>query len=415
MTLCSDDTTGQPFQDKAEDQAAFVALLRRSHSSFQARPDSIHSSLRNSILSLDPSPPYALSLNGDARDEIKQLTEGINTLSDGAEPVSSTSSSPSKSAEREVLDETAVGEQDRESLQLDERTHSFDLESSSDLPAITVAESAEEDDMYGRRSIDIRGSVRDDNRQVPFIFDTLRAKAAAEAENKACSIRISSSAVESEAKTLTPNSDTIVVNSYSIAIAGSGDSGKTRLINTFLGDDLGDNLTRQDLTLKTCNVDETPVVVDIRHNTGQEFYSSMRDNYLSYSEGFLLIYNTSSHSSLRELMIAESVLSRMRDDRSWWGYPAILIAHNVGPEGERQVSHQEGQDLAKRIGCRFVDIPGNDHESFREAIYDMIRLLRKRDSQVAAWPIYLSALRKESIEPPLSRRRLRNIWTRKKA
>ena len=41
------------------------ALIHRSQSSFEARPGSVRSSLRNSVISLDPSPPYALSLFDD--------------------------------------------------------------------------------------------------------------------------------------------------------------------------------------------------------------------------------------------------------------------------------------------------------------------------------------------------------------
>lgn len=85
---------------------------------------------------------------------------------------------------------------------------------------------------------------------------------------------------------------------------------------------------------------------------GQEEYSAMRDQYMRTGQGFLMVYAITSRSSFEELVSFKDQILRVKEsDR----VPMVVVGNKSDLESERQVSTQEGMDLARSFGAPFFE------------------------------------------------------------
>ena len=56
----------------------------------------------------------------------------------------------------------------------------------------------------------------------------------------------------------------------------------------------------------------------------------------------------------------------------------MLVGNKADKHHEREVSSQEGQALAKELGCEFVEASAKNCINVEKAFYDVVRLLRRQ-------------------------------------
>jgi ankyrin repeat protein/nucleoside phosphorylase len=61
--------------------------------------------------------------------------------------------------------------------------------------------------------------------------------------------------------------------------------------------------------------------------------------------------------------------------------PMVLVANKTDKETERSVSTAEGFQLAKELGCTYVETSAKDCVNVQKAFYDLVRLLRQQRSR----------------------------------
>jgi len=84
--------------------------------------------------------------------------------------------------------------------------------------------------------------------------------------------------------------------------------------------------------------------MDILDTAGQDEYSAMRDQYMRTGQGFLFVYSITSRFSFESLEDLRERLFRAKDsDR----VPIVLCANKCDLITDRQVTKQEGENLAK--------------------------------------------------------------------
>ena len=112
-------------------------------------------------------------------------------------------------------------------------------------------------------------------------------------------------------------------------------------------------------------------------------------------EGFLLVYSITSRNSFEEISTFHQQILRVKDKDS---FPVILIANKCDLEYERQVGMNgtflpllpstsviatddvtmtEGRDLAKHLGCRFIETSAKQRINVDEAFSNLVREIRK--------------------------------------
>jgi GTPase KRas protein len=125
----------------------------------------------------------------------------------------------------------------------------------------------------------------------------------------------------------------------------------------------------------------------------------MREQYMRNGEGFLLVYSITSRLSFDEINTFYQQICRVKD-RDF--FPMVLIANKSDLERDRQVSSQEGRDLARGFGCTFVETSAKQRVNVDEAFYHVVRDIRRfnkeQEVQDSAHPQYETPDRETSSD-----------------
>ena len=104
----------------------------------------------------------------------------------------------------------------------------------------------------------------------------------------------------------------------------------------------------------------------------------MREQYMRSGEGFLLVYSITSRMSFDEIDGFFQQISRVKDkDR----FPMVLVANKCDLEMDRQVSIQEGKDLADKYGCHFVETSAKMRINVDTAFHEVVRDIRRYNKE----------------------------------
>ncbi|KAI8876945.1 ras protein [Backusella circina FSU 941] len=172
-----------------------------------------------------------------------------------------------------------------------------------------------------------------------------------------------------------------VVREYKLVMVGDGGVGKSALTIQFIQSHFIDEYdpTIEDSYRKQCIIDEETALLDVLDTAGQEEYSAMREQYMRSGEGFLLVYSITSRSSFEETSLFHSQIGRVKDKER---FPMVLIGNKCDLSSNRQVTFQEGKNLAQSFGCEFLEASAklkmNVDESFYEAVRDIRRYNKKQ-------------------------------------
>lgn len=90
----------------------------------------------------------------------------------------------------------------------------------------------------------------------------------------------------------------------------------------------------------------------------------------SEGEGFLIIYSVTSRASFDRVEKFRNQVVRVKDTES---VPIVLVGNKIDRVHEREVSTQQGAELARRMGCLFRETSAKTRENIEEAYYDAVR------------------------------------------
>ncbi|RKP11788.1 ras-like protein [Piptocephalis cylindrospora] len=163
---------------------------------------------------------------------------------------------------------------------------------------------------------------------------------------------------------------------YKLVVVGGGGVGKSALTIQFIQSHFVDEYdpTIEDSYRKQCVIDDEVALLDVLDTAGQEEYSAMREQYMRTGEGFLLVYSITSRSSFEEIATFHQQILRVKDKDY---FPIIVVANKCDLEPERQVSSQEGRDLAKEWQCRFIETSAKQKINVDESFYNLVREIRR--------------------------------------
>ena len=142
-------------------------------------------------------------------------------------------------------------------------------------------------------------------------------------------------------------------------------------------------------------------MLEVLDTAGQEEYTALRDQWIRDGEGFVLVYSITSRASFSRItkfynqikMVKESASSGSPSGPSYLSssvqasggpplpVPVMLVGNKSDKAVERAVSAQEGQALAKDLGCEFVEASAKNCINVEKAFYDVVRMLRQQRQQ----------------------------------
>ncbi|SJL00043.1 probable 24 kDa Ras-like protein [Armillaria ostoyae] len=184
---------------------------------------------------------------------------------------------------------------------------------------------------------------------------------------------------------------------YKLVVVGGGGVGKSALTIQFIQSHFVDEydptiegkyfdsitlsvvlIQRVDSYRKQCVIDDEVALLDVLDTAGQEEYGAMREQYMRTGEGFLLVYSITSRNSFEEISTFHQQILRVKDQDT---FPVIVVANKCDLEYERQVGMNEGRDLAKHFGCKFIETSAKQRINVDEAFSNLVREIRKYNKE----------------------------------
>jgi len=170
---------------------------------------------------------------------------------------------------------------------------------------------------------------------------------------------------------------------YKIVVLGAGGVGKSALTIRLVTDNFLEEYdpTIEDSYRKSVIIDEQNALLDILDTAGQEEFSSMQDQWMREGKGFLLVYTITSRATFDELHNLYDKILRSKENQK---VPIVICGNKCDLESQREVSAEEGKQLAVSWGCPFFETSAknrtNHEKCFFEAVRE-IRRLEKNDKQ----------------------------------
>ncbi|KAI0346595.1 ras-domain-containing protein [Trametopsis cervina] len=167
---------------------------------------------------------------------------------------------------------------------------------------------------------------------------------------------------------------------YKLVVVGGGGVGKSCLTIQFIQSHfvVEYDPTIEDSYRKQCVIDDEVALLDVLDTAGQEEYGAMREQYMRTGEGFLLVYSITSRNSFEEISTFYQQILRVKDMDQ---FPVIIVANKCDLEYERQVGMNEGRDLAKHFGCKFIETSAKQRINVDEAFTNLVREIRKYNKE----------------------------------
>ncbi|KAI9836882.1 MAG: Ras GTPase [Sarea resinae] len=200
---------------------------------------------------------------------------------------------------------------------------------------------------------------------------------------------------------------------YKLVVLGDGGVGKTALtiqlcLNHFVETY---DPTIEDSYRKQVQIDGQPCMLEVLDTAGQEEYTALRDQWIRDGEGFVLVYSISSRSSFSRIEKFYNHIQRVKEASNMASptssrylgspmssaypgspltsgstggslegssVPIMLVGNKNDRITEREVSTQEGQSEARRLGCDFVEASAKNCVNVEQAFYEVVRQLRRQ-------------------------------------
>ncbi|MBN3322452.1 RRAS2 protein, partial [Atractosteus spatula] len=131
--------------------------------------------------------------------------------------------------------------------------------------------------------------------------------------------------------------------------------------------------TIEDSYTKQCVIDDRAARLDILDTAGQEEFGAMREQYMRTGEGFLLVFSVTDRGSFEEIYKFQRQILRVKDRDE---FPMILVGNKADLELQRQVTQEEGQQLARQLKVTYMEASAKIRMNVDQAFHELVRVIR---------------------------------------
>lgn len=148
--------------------------------------------------------------------------------------------------------------------------------------------------------------------------------------------------------------------------------------------------TVEDSYTKRVAIDSETCILEILDTGGHEDYTVLWDQWISDSDGFVLVYSITSRASFARIKIFHDYIRTVKHTPVKSAsaspipisllppIPIMLVGNKMDLSTESEVSPQAGPSLAQELDCKFVEASAKNYINVEEAFYDVVRLIRKQ-------------------------------------
>lgn len=140
--------------------------------------------------------------------------------------------------------------------------------------------------------------------------------------------------------------------------------------------------TIEDSYRKSTSIDGRSCTLEILDTAGVEQFTAMRELYIKNGEGFILVYSVTNKNSFKELLELREEVMRINDNPH---VPIVLVGNKCDLEDDRQISPQQGIEVANKWGrVPFYETSAKYKSNVNEVFIDLVRQIMRRDSALGA-------------------------------
>jgi len=161
---------------------------------------------------------------------------------------------------------------------------------------------------------------------------------------------------------------------HKVIVVGAGGAGKSALTQMFMYGNFVEEYdpTTADSYRKIIEVDGEKCQLDILDTAGQEEY--MRDNYYRLGEGFLCVYSITMRDTFNSVnRFYDHILQVKSKDE----VPLILVGSKCDLEQDREVSTDQGKQLAEKFKCPFYETSAKTRVNVDQVFEELVRIVQK--------------------------------------
>jgi len=119
-------------------------------------------------------------------------------------------------------------------------------------------------------------------------------------------------------------------------------------------------------------------VLEVLDTAGQEEYTTLRDQWIREGEGFVLIYSITARATFERIERFRDPIVRIKNSET---VPIMLVGNKADQERDREVSKEEGEAMAKKLGCKFTETSAKTRMHLEDAYFGVVRDIRKQRDQ----------------------------------
>jgi len=167
-----------------------------------------------------------------------------------------------------------------------------------------------------------------------------------------------------------------MLREYKLVVLGSGGVGKSALTVQFVQGIFVEKYdpTIEDSYRKQIEIDGGQCMLEILDTAGTEQFTAMRDLYMKNGQGFVLVYSIIAQSTFNDLPDLREQILRVKDKDD---VPMVLVGNKCDLNDQRVISTDQGNDLAKKFGCAFLEASAKTRVNVEQIFHDLIRQINK--------------------------------------
>jgi len=172
------------------------------------------------------------------------------------------------------------------------------------------------------------------------------------------------------------------ITDYRITVLGGGGVGKTAFTIQLVSHHFVEfyDPTIESSYRQQFMVDDQIAVLDILDTAGQEEYTALQSQWIRSGEGFVLLYSITERSTFDEVEKFRTKILNVKDVSSENSPPIVLVGNKADLADAREVSTNEGQELAKIMACDFFEASAKTRLNVQESFFQLVRRIRARQN-----------------------------------
>lgn len=164
---------------------------------------------------------------------------------------------------------------------------------------------------------------------------------------------------------------------FKVLLIGNSGVGKSSLLLRFADDVFSENFMPTigvDFKIRTIEVDGKTIKLQIWDTAGQERFKTITSSYYKGAHGIIVTYDVTDKESFKAIDNWMNEVEKHASDN----VSRILVGNKCDLEESRQVSTDEGKELAEHFGIKFLETSAKQSNNVEEAFITMTKEIKSR-------------------------------------